>query len=682
MDPAVSTKGKTAQIRYELPHRIHDAKIYPVKAPNGSSISIYGHENGIRVLWRGGRPIKQAPEPRAEVPKPRKMNGTSADVIMLDDSDDDAQPTHRNIQQPEEAEFEEEEEEVDPDQPYPAFVQHLDLALSAEVFHVAVPQIPAIPAFRTADSIPSIFSHRIVFSVACADSSVRIITLPLNPPSAATKSNPTTKEGRWGEQMIKIGSHSGHHSIPKGLTMTWTSDAEPTFDEEEEEAEEEMDLDENEAAPTPRRKVHRQDRSRSALRGESGSWDLLVASHSADLGGQLCIWRFPIGTEKSANIIEVPHHVVPYQTVYLNATTSKIAFNVAQYPKRRHSQLLITDVSGIARIYDPFALINCRARRSRSAAGYEETGAFTSSFRTSFKESKDSSSAVPMLARRKPIIDAAWAADGRSIVALLADGEWGIWDIDRSGPKPPTDPTSFSLRGFVGTATSSTSSSLNSTTATPKKRVDNRSSLAPMTPNTRRTKQENLFHSTTSSTNVIRGGISIASLHSTPGAAPEDSVIIWYANEVYRIPKLAQYWGRSASGAGSGGSLLGPGLSKIQEIPLRGESIMALDQFDTTTKEARMAIPRDILITGEHRIIIITTSTSAQSGRDLGSAFARVKDEESTRSRVDQALLSTGELDLGGMDQLLDQMSNTGEPQRGLLTMGNPRKVLFASSTN
>jgi hypothetical protein len=592
---------------------------------------------------------------------------------MIDDSDDDAQPAQSGIQKLDEATFEEEEEELDPDEPYPSFIQQLDLPLSTEVLHIATPVVPVVSTLRSADSMPTIFSSKIVFSIACSDYSVRIITLPINPPSNASRIRPSNSQSRWGEQIIKITSHTGHQSIPKGVSLTWTSSAEPTFEEAEEE---DMDVDvEDEPAATPRRKARRkQSRSRSAKRGDKDSWDLLLASHSAELGGLLRVWRFAIGDDDIADSIVAPHPMIAYQTVYLKSSVSKIAFNTALYPKRRHSQLLITDTSGIARIYDLFAPVNKRAGGSRFTAGNQETGVFTATFRTSFEGSKINTTTVPVLARRKPILDAGWASDGRCIIALLADGEWGIWDVDRSGPKPPLDPSAFSLRGFVGSSAQS-SSSLGA--ASPKAR-SSRTSLAPMTPNTRRHKEENLFQGVSHGPSVPRGGVVISTLHSSLGHAPEDSVIIWYGNEVYRIPNMGQFWTRSASG--SGGSLLGPGLSRIQALNLYGETITSVDQFDTTAKEARMAIPRNVLIAADHRLLIIT-SNKARMGQDIGAIFDKEKDEDELARRVDQNLLSKGELDLGGMDRLLNAMGEKDEaPKTTRFGLGHARKVLFASS--
>ena len=44
--------------RYELPYRLHISKVYPLRSINGSAIVVCGHEHGISIVWRGGRPFK------------------------------------------------------------------------------------------------------------------------------------------------------------------------------------------------------------------------------------------------------------------------------------------------------------------------------------------------------------------------------------------------------------------------------------------------------------------------------------------------------------------------------------------------------------------------------------------------------------------------------------------------
>ncbi|KAF5844761.1 hypothetical protein GGP41_008741 [Bipolaris sorokiniana] len=661
MEPIVATKGKLTQLRYELRHRVLTSAVYPVRAPNGSTIVLYGHETGVGILWRGGKRLKQsAPQPQQPA-KPPKVNGTGGDAIMIIDSDDDA-PAKAAPQPPPKAEFEVDDEELDPDQPYPSIVQHVSLSLSTQVRHIAVPQIPHASALRPGDTTPPIFSKSIVFTVACADSTVRLITLPLSPPPNAAKASPFSSTSQFGEEIIKI---QGHQSIPRGVTMTWTARDEPVALED---AEDDMDIDgEGETGATPSGR-HRKQQShpRSQPRGEEG-FDLLVASHSAELGGLLRIFRF----ELSEAALKVAHPVVPCKTLTLRKPASRVAFNTAQYPKRRHSQLLITDSTGTTRIYDPFAAPN---RKQRMSGVSSEPGAFVTTLRTAFEPVKNVTLTPPVLASRKAIVDAAWASDGRHIIALLADGEWGVWDVDRSGPNPPADPSVFSLRGYVGTSEKDTSSSGPSS---PKRA--SRNSLAPMTPNTRRRKEEVLFQGTsTSSAVVTRGGISVATLPSANGTS-EDSVIIWYGSEIYRIADLAKFWTRTVS-ASNGSSLPGPGL-QIQDVSLCGEAITSVSQFDTTTQASRMAIARDTLISLEHRLVI-AASTSQPLGRDMNAVFAREQLEEETTTRTDQALLTHGELDLGGMDRMLDSMESsvTNAAVSKNLTAGGPRKVLFASS--
>ena len=653
----------TVLSRYELPQRVHDATIYPVKAPNGSTILLYGHATGVSIIWKGGRPLKKdAPSPK-KAQKPQKVNSASNDAIMIIDSDDEEPAKAAPVQPMPQAEFEDEEEELDSDQPYPSIVQQLRLSFNTEVLHVAVPQVPAVSTLRPADTIPAIFNKKLIFTAICADSTIRVVTLPLSPPPHSAKDKPMSANSQYGEEVIKF---HGHQSIARGVTMTWTSRAEPSTQYGNDD---EMDIEaEGNIGATPGRRRREQLGRTRAGPGATAGFDILVATHSAELGGLLKIWRFEL-TETSVNDT---HPIGPYKTVTLRKPASRITFNTAQYPKRRHSQLLITDLTGTARVYDPFAL----ASRKRNASGQSEPGAFITMFKSTFESVKNGSYTPPILATRKAILDAAWTSDGRHILALLADGEWGVWDSDQSGPSPPADPVAFSLRGFVGTAEKEGNSN---GSVSPKR--GGRSSLAPMTPNTRRRKEDDLFHGGSSGVAVpTRGGVSVASSISSNGAVSEDSVILWYGTEVFRIADLTKFWTRNSS-ASRGQSLPGPGLTQIHDIPLLGESISSITQFDTTPAASRMAIGRDILIAAEHRLII-STSTNQPQGRDLGAMFTlppQVGEEDSRRA--DQALLTRGELDIGGMDRLLENMEGSGSGS-GLksLTMGNPRKVLFASA--
>lgn len=578
---------------------------------------------------------------------------------MIIDSDDDEPAATPQPPVPE-AEFDDEEEELDPDVPYPSIVQHVRLSLNTGVVHIAIPQVQPVSALRPADTLPPIFSKKVVFAVACADSTIRIITLPLNPPPHAAKERPGTATPQFGEEIVKV---HGHQNIARGVTMTWTAKGEPSHKDE---PEDDMDVDgEVDVTATPgRRRRKQQSRSRSRPRDGEG-FDLLVATHSSELGGLLKIWRFEL--EEAS--LKVTHPIAPYKTLTLRKPASRIAFSTAQYPKRRHSQLLIADSAGVLRIYDPFTSPH---RRRRAGGVQNEPGAFVSTFRSSFESVKNTALTPVVLAKRKAILDAAWTSGGRHILALLADGEWGIWDVDRLGPSPPADPSAFSLRGYVGTSEKEISSS---GVSSPKR--GGRSSLAPMTPNTRRRKEDVLFHGASSSNVAPRGGISVVTSSYNNERSTEDSAIIWYGSEVHRIPDLLKFWARTAT-ASNGGSLPGPGL-EIQDVSLFGETITSITQFDLFAKASRVAVSRDTLISTEHRLMI-AASTSQPLGRDLNSRFAQVQVEDDEFRENDQALLSRGELDLGGMDRLLDSMEGSGTIPKSLTLGTGPRKVLFASS--
>ncbi|KAL5447911.1 hypothetical protein PMIN07_001815 [Paraphaeosphaeria minitans] len=649
MQPIITTKGKATHLRYELPQRAHASVVYPVKAPNGSTIILSGSENGVGILWRGGRPLKlSAPAPKA-LPK---VNGTK-DAIMIIDSDDDYEPQNAASQPLPKAEFEDDEEELDPDRPYPSIIQQLRLPLNTEVLHIAVPRVPAPSELQPGQTIPPIFKEKIVFAVACTDYTVRILTLPLNPPPNAAKERPSTGKSMYGEEVVKIPTYAGHQTVPSGVTMTWTSQSERSNGEA---AEDEMEVDQDSATvPLRRSPRKRQAQSQPTVSKDTEGFDLLVASHSPDLGGLVKIWRFSL-TDTS---VKAPNPISPYQTVTLAKPAAKIAFNTAHYPKKRHSQLLVADSAGAARIYDPFA------PRKRNGA----FGAFVALFRTRFENVKSNVPYASTFASRKPILDAAWVSGGHSILALLADGEWGLWDVKQDGSKSSADPSAFSVRNFVGTSKSDKSSN---GASSPKSR-SGRSSLVPMTPNTRRRTQEVLFQGNPSTSIPTRGGISVAALASTNGDAALESIVIWYGKEIYRLTDLAKYRARAAS-SNAGNSLPGPGLFQVHDIPLLGESIVSVGQFDTTKKEAQMALPRSLLLSAGYRLII-STVTNQVADRDASTASAKDQVEEEDTRRTDQALLARGELGLEGMSRLLDNM--TGSVPHNTLTLGNPRKVLF-----
>ena len=173
------------------------------------------------------------------------------------------------------------------------------------------------------------------------------------------------------------------------------------------------------------------------------------------------------------------------------------------------------------------------------------------------------------------------------------------------------------------------------------------------------------------------GGISVAMLEEsrTNGDAPEESVIIWYGSDAYRIRSFAQFWSYAFYKSFET-ALPTAMMSKIQGLTLLGEAIKSVDQFGTTINDMRAGKLRDTLVATDHRLIILTKT--AQPLEDALDVARREQEEEKLAKRADETLLARGELDLGGMSRLLDRMEGDGGAQN--ITLGNPRRVLFASS--
>ncbi|KAK7710535.1 hypothetical protein SLS57_008302 [Botryosphaeria dothidea] len=660
LKPRVSRKGKQLQLCYDLPQRVNVAKIYPKTAPNGSTVVVYGHSNGLRIIWRGGRPLKRTSASKDD--SQPKVNGTANDAVMIDLTDDEpSQPPPAILE--DDVEFESEEEEEDDSEPYPAVVQHLDLPLGTEVLYLSFPQVPSISPYRPAGLIPPIFNERIVLSVACADSSVRVITLPLAPPSNARKAADRSKSKTpYGEQVLRIEGQHGHQSIPRSITMTWssrTSETNPDDIDVDADASDDDDTD----SLRPRRRIQGD---------EPLEWDLIVASHSVEVTGLLHIFRIPLLLKDNQYSLTTDP-IFPYQTQYLSAPATRVHFSSSQFPSRRHLQLLVADAKGSVKVYDPLAPPRARPRSAgRDVIIEPKPGAWVASFSTSFEIPKHYKVSNPYLARRKTILDAKWASDGKSIVALLSDGEWGVWAMDGASTarNASTKPVStFALRGYVSGAEPKPNSS--TSLAPAKGGSKNSLALAPMTPNTRRTREETLFHGppagSTSGDASLRGGVSVSSTPHPSSGQPEDSIVIFYGDDMYRIPHLQQFWSRSTHSTGSG-SLYGPGLTRVDSVSLFGEPVTDVEQFGKPKgAAARMGVPRDLLVVGERRIVVLATITPSEA--KTGSLFAKELEAMDRTDKVDQDLLRRGELDIGGMDRLLDNMATGGAGQ------GDPRSL-------
>ncbi|KAF5623681.1 nucleoporin NUP37 [Fusarium tjaetaba] len=578
--PRIRRTAQNTQFTYNLSRRVNDVQTYPVYSPQGATILIYGHENGVTIAWRGGKrfkAVKKAP------PQPEKQNGNTDDSIMIIDSDDDEPPAKSKTA----SHYEDKplfEDEIE-DTPFPEIVQTLDLALGTAVLKVAVMPMTPTSADDAAWGGAKVLTEKMVFAVSCVTNDIYVITLPLTPPSPESKARSELRSdllageagsGAWGESLILLGGQNRHsEGIAINLIM-------PTV---------------TERPGTKSRAV--------------------VASHCREASGVLRLWDVPLdASDKPASPVE------SFQTEYLPNPLTSISFN-----STHTTQLLAVSAFQGVRIYD-FARPSFTA--TDATGPFPLQGSWLLSMYQPF--SRPSST-------RKPIIDAAWIAHGRAILVLLADGMWGIWDVDGASPTAPgaiisnkMQPgvkgaalTTFSVSGYVeGT------SSLRSVTTQNKEHSTG--DFAPMTPHTRRQATASLSSAITlDRLATIRGGIKVLSLPSSGSAIQDETVVLWVGGleHVCVIPGVTRFWdSQLRRAAGTGGDIFS-GAQPVKMIKLMdlatgllGErccGVGLLIEPDHSIIAQDGGLPADVIVLGESRIVVVREGDDGP-GKIVGAA--------------------------------------------------------------
>ena len=590
------------------------------------------------MVWRGGRPFKQ---PNSEH-KPPNANGESRGMVVSLSNDEGPAP---DASLGDTTLFDDEEEEYDPSEPYLPIVQTLDLTLGIEVLYLAFPHLPATIQKTSLDSLPAFMSNKLICVLTCSDFTIRVLTVPLIPPSPQSKARPEvrnavsnldTREGLFGERMLTLTGDPTHRSIPKGVSITITANT--LEDQEDDDMEDDEQVD---RLPALSRTASRS-RSRSRL-GRDDSWNLLIASHSSDLSGLLLIYKVPLAED---GVRVSSEHQTPWRRQNLASPAVTVEFNTALYPAARHSLLLVAEAKGNIRILDSVS-------RSRAAQGL-----WLVSLHSEFETSQDS------ITRRRPILDAKWVLGGKSILVLLADGKYGIWDIENAGPKStntvnaPRPLTTFALDGWVCNSLKSRPMMKGSAT-----KNESKTKLVPMTPSTRKMKQEALFAAPITVAQLegpARGGLSVCPVReSSNGGADDESVLFWHESNTMIIPSLLTHWQNKVR---QSGNLFGTGAKGepllINNVQLGGESCNEIGLLLCSKELAKEFMSRaEILVTGEHRLLIITPPL-VEPAPPLETSPPPLS------SSVDQQLLARGELDVHGMDRILAGMSNGEKPSR------------------
>ncbi|KAJ5520573.1 hypothetical protein N7463_001026 [Penicillium fimorum] len=631
--PLVRPREDGLQISYPLSHRIHTAKGYPLRAPNGSSVIIYGYDTGLKIVWRGGKrfaELKQT-EPQAK-PNPTG-NNADHDSVMIIDSDEEEES--KSVQEEPVVEFSLEESEVDPAAPYEEILRQIDIPLGSRVLDVAVPRVLPEEARSPLDPFPPILRSTIVVSVVCSDLSTKVVTLPLVPPHPAQ-----TDPKSWRIQTLTVNGATTHQDIPRGVSITFTCH----------EFEDEQD----------------QRKSRGRL-GNFGKWDLLVATHSAEGCGVMLLHRIPIHEESSFRLVEED---IVSQRRLLPAPAQTIAFNPSTWPSVRHANLLVAFHSGCVKIYS--CLVKKTSKSSRRASIPQEDyetidteGRWLISLYPGFEQGPTG------LPRRKRIIDADWVLGGRAVMVLLEDGEWGVWDIEGAGPGAVKGPlhrqasvqgvtggslTAYAVCGRIMTPLSNTNSE-----------TEQRSRFAPMTPSTRRVREDGLLKGSMSTASPShRGQIAVLQTNPSSDSLPDESILLRHGRQSAVITSLLSLWRNAVKTTGTFDSSNRCRVSPFQDVNLMGQNFQAIGHLPAPARRSRQAERQvfDVLVAAEHQIMILAPKLT----ESVEESLPAVKQEET--SETDQLMLRRGELDVEGMGRLLNGMAGGNASMR----MGSPVK--------
>jgi hypothetical protein len=533
-----------------------------------------------------------------------KRNGAnSEDAVMVIDSDDDGPATAAFVDRPE---F---QDNTTAEASVPEITQTLDLALGTAALHVAVLPMPTCAADDAGWNGANILKTKMVFAVTCATSDIYLVTLPLTPPSHESKARPELRKsllagnagtGVWGETLTLL---AGQSRPCNGLALTLV-------------------------------KQKAGSRSRSLERAAAQTSSVaraIVAAHSREASGTLRLWDVALDAKP-----ETINRVEPFQTEYLPSPLSAISFNPTHL-----TQLLTITSAHAVRIYD--YSIAALPSDDASEGPFPAQGSWLLSLYPPFARGPSMSTA------RKPIVGAEWIAHGRAVLTLLADGQWGIWDIDGASPSSTGSGGLFSRAnaGLRGSAITSFCVSGHLEGTSPLRNPASQKSPAapglvgefvPMTPHTRRDAITSAITSGSERLAAVRGGITVARLTPQATGPGEESAVLWLGGAdpiVAVIPVISRFWDsqlRRAVGGGVnlwsgaqptrmlrltdlGTGLLGERCTGAAAIPKPGRN--PATNGSTTAKETTPnpaeGLPIEVLLQGESRLVIVHESEDATS---------------------------------------------------------------------
>lgn len=505
----------------------------------------------------------------------------------------------------------------------------MDIELESPVQHIAFPPIPSHDV-NNLSPVPDSLALNIIIAASCEDLTIALISIPLS----AKEDGKGHSRSRTGVNVTHIGRGGGHQDSISAITVTWTAD-----------------------------NFHKVDKDlRSRSRGRRGdriddTLHFLVASTSTTGSGLLIVCQIPF----DAHFTNKPdtHTIVLKRLVRLPLLGSVLAFNPSIYPSSSHlSLLLVSPTHGTVKVYDlarHSLLLSKKKENTEPLTDTDDSMPTTSinailTLHTSF-----TSSAQPC---RKRILDASWISSSQAILVLLEDGEWGLWYTSLPNSiLSSCDGGKFVSLGQLAVASPIKKSSKTKTS----------SSLAPVTPHTRKTRSADLFgqtsHSPSSrSTSFIKTGKATLCSLIRSNTSQGDALILSYDGVHHYLPSL-QALCQSVSEEGRSRTAGTGRLQILPEIRLGGgqrigtHTIHGLSAAKSSDFLATLGQTPDMVIFTDTRLLIFSKQEVQPKGapptRDLVfRSIGEVKPAVSSRS-------NTETLDVEGIDKILDSMEGS-----------------------
>jgi hypothetical protein len=257
-------------------------------------------------------------------------------------------------------------------------------------------------------------------------------------------------------------------------------------------------------------------------------------------------------------------------------------------------------------------------------------------------------------------------------MVLLADGEWGVWDIEGAGPGSTKGPLhrQSSVQGVTGG--SLTAYAVSGRILTPptnsQSEAEQRPRFAPMTPSTKRVREDTLLKgSMVPASPSLRGEISVFQTNSSQEALPDESILLRHGCQSAIIPSLLSLWRNAVRATGTFDASNRCRVTPFQDVHLMGENFQAIGHLLVPVRSSRAADrqPFDVLVAAEHQIMILAPRLTESDGKVAAQAV-----EQEATTQADQLMLRRGELDVEGMGRLLNGMASNP----GSLRIGSPIK--------